>query len=121
MDGRRSTTRSRMRRGPSETGVVAGVAFALALVGALALTVGSAVGFLTPETEAVFTLTGIVGWLLITGSTILAFIVAVRLICTAIAGPRVPVSDWLLLAAAVATISLAVVTNPLMGSGSGTG
>lgn len=98
-----------------------GLALGLAVCGALSLAVADAVGFLTPETEALFSLSTILGWVLLAWALVLGGAVAFHLVRSGPARRVTTRVDALLVVASVAVVAVAVVIHPLMGSGSGVG
>ena len=101
--------------------LAAGVALALAGCAALLLAVGDAIGFVDPTTEAVFTLSWIVGWMLLAWSTIVGGAVLVYLIYGVASRRRTALSEIVLVVATAAVIATAVWAHPLAGSGTGVG
>lgn len=101
--------------------VVAGVALLLSVLGAVALGIGAAIGFLTPATETVFTALALAGWLLIVWSALLGGAAAVGLVRSAIAPRRAaPLPSALVIATAV-VIATVVIAQPLVGSSGAVG
>jgi hypothetical protein len=109
------------RTGRESTAVAGAVALGLAVVGGASLVVAEGVGFLTPEAEAVFTLSVIAGWVLLVWSavvaTIVAAIVAVSLV-RASARRRPRRAEVALVVATAIVIAISVAAHPPFGSGS---
>jgi hypothetical protein len=101
------------RTGRESTAVGGAVALGLAVVGGASLVVAEAVGFLTPEAEAVFTLSVIAGWVLLVWSAV----VAVSLV-RASARRRPRRAEVALVVAAAIVIVISVAAHPPFGSGS---
>lgn len=97
------------------------MALALAGGGALSLAVADGIGFLSPSTEAVFTLLFIAGWVLLAWAAIVGGVVAVHLVRAAAGRRRPALIDTVLVLATVAVIAGVVHAHPLTGSSSGVG
>ena len=111
----------RMERLQSETSAIPVAALALAAGAAASFGVGDGVGFLSPDAEALFVLTWLLGWLLLTWATIVAGGYAVWLGLRWRSRRRVSQTEVAILAAALALIVLVMLTHPLWGTGSAVG
>ena len=107
------------RRDSRSAAVAAGVALALAGCSALLLALGDAIGFVNPGTEAVFTLSWIVGWMLLAWATMVVGAVLVYLIRGVASRRRPPLIEAVLVFATAAIIGGVVWAHPLAGSGAG--
>lgn len=96
--------------------VVAGLALLLAAMGAVALTIGSTIGFLTPATESLFTLLTLAGWTLLVWAALLGGAAAVGVIRTVARAGRAPAAAPVLVIVTAVVITAVVVSQPLFGA-----
>ncbi len=109
-------------RRDSESGVVsAAVALGLAVCAALSFAVGDAIGFVSPSTEAMFTLLWMVGWALLAWAMIIGAVVSVHLVRKGAFLRRPVLREAVLIIATAAVIAGVIFAHPLVGSGAGTG
>jgi hypothetical protein len=113
MDSTRSEVRS--------TGFAAGASIVLAACAGLLLASGDAIGFATPETEGIFTVLYLAGWMFLSGALLVGVVAVVLLIRSLVSSRRLRLLDVLLLVAAAAVVTGVVWTHPLAGAGSGVG
>jgi hypothetical protein len=108
-----------IRSRPETTVAVA--TLVLAGSGAIVLTIGDAVGFLSARAEALFIVAQILGWTLVAWAMILGGLGGMQLVRRLVVRQGPAWRDVLLLFAGAAVIVAVIWTHRLWGSGSGTG
>jgi hypothetical protein len=104
-------------------GTVAVPLTSLVLAGgaAISFAAGDAIGFLSDTAEDVFTVTWVLGWVLIGWAGILGGGYAVLLIGRSLARRPVSRREAVLAGTCLALIAIVIAVHPLWGAGSGTG
>jgi hypothetical protein len=99
----------------------AAVSLALAGCAALLLTAGSAFGFADANTEPIFTLSWLIGWVLLAWAGIAGAVATAQVLRVAASRRRPSLTGAALVALTAAIIVFVCVAHPLVGSGSGSG